>query len=297
MEYWEETDPNTYNPPTHVAWGDGTTPVKPSDNALDNEIGRGGTLGLARTCRKITGTTESKHDVFAVRFRAINLSVSHTLTDFSEVGLFDAAAGGNCLARAVFPTQNLYYDEVEFWCYLKIMPKHGPVFMNREFPRAVCEYIVDPVTNDDWNTPDKGGVWGAKGFSVPHIQFDSESENNADIIVCPQTAAQMDSFSQTKIANRYMYKIEWTYTFEYSERYNSADGDAPVAWLGITYYIAPFTNYNAYIQIWFRTDKLLSEYQDYFFHVIVWLRFLRGNIDPYKDYGNPSPAGYPCSKF
>lgn len=275
--FWEETAPNTITTSNYLAVGNGTTPPKPSDNALASESYRGLSTRI-QDIYKNAGTSL----VLGVRYEIQQWGSSQQV-NLSELGLFDAASSGNCFARAVFPTVTVDRSIAEVWCWFKITPKAGPLFMNHGYPIQVSGYLYNQsFPYNQFTKMTKGGIFGTKSFTVPHVLSEEESETGGVIIVCPQNAAQMDSWSMTKILSRYMYKMEWTYTFDYAERYNSSDGDAPVAWLGVTN--ADSSKY-AWIQVWFRTDKLLSDYAGYFFHVIIWLRFLRGDVDPYRQYG------------
>lgn len=276
-DFWEETSPNSMTTPNWLAVGDGTTPAKPSDNALDNELYRVATTRQL-DCQKRAGEIYT----MGVRYEIENWGTSQAF-NCSEVGLFDAASSGNCFARAVFPTQALNRNLAEIWVWFKITPKHGPVFMNHVWPFRVADYLyIQGAPHNAWNTPNKGGVWGTKTFTVPHPFSEEESETGGRVVVVPGDVSEMDSYSQTKIAKRYMYKIEWKYTFAYAERYYAPDGDAPAAWLGITY---GDSERDPIIQLWYRTDKLLSEYENYLFHVIIWVRIVRGDVDPYRQYG------------
>jgi hypothetical protein len=70
-------------------------------------------------------------------------------------------------------------------------------------------------------------------------------------------------------------KYEQTYTFDYAHRYNSADGDQLVAWIGAT---SADNERESYINIFFRTQKLLSDYADYDTKIVMWLKFARVDI-------------------
>lgn len=284
-DYWEETDPNTLAIPKWLAIGDGTTPAKASDNAMDNELYR---IATTRN-QDIFKRTGGNIVIFGLRHNVFAWGAANSFS-CSELGLFDASSGGNCFARMVFPSVTLDRSVAGMDVYVKVMPKHGPVFMNYQWPQQVVLYLYDNAfPNNDFEKMDKGGVHGTKSFTVPHPFMQEESETGAQVVVVPDTAAQMDSFSMTKITKRYMYKIEWTYNFAYAQRYLAADGDAPVAYLGVGKGDGAASR-NAWLLMFFRTDKLLSEYEGYFFHVIVWLRFLRGNVDPYKEFGPDNPG-------
>lgn len=279
-DFWEETSPNTLATPNWMAIGDGTTPAKPSDNAMDNELYR-----ISTTRNQDIFKNAGPAFIFGTAYLVFAWGASEAF-NCSELGLFDAASSGNCFARMVFPTQALNRQIAGMRIWFKVTPKHGPAFMNSFFPAQVCGYLYNQGSPYNlFNKMDKGGVYGTQTFTVPSILTDEETEAGGKVVVVPSNAAQMESFSMTKIAQRYMWKIEWTYDFAYAERYFTGDGDAPVAWLGVAKGDG-INSRRAWIQIFYRTDKLLSEYEGFSFHVVIWLRFLRGNVDPYKEFGS-----------
>ncbi len=91
------------SPFRYVAIGTGTTAPSASDTALDNEIAR----KVGSTSRATTNVTNDTAVVEATFSSADGLSGS---SNVAEAGLFDAASGGNMLARQTFSAIPVNWD-------------------------------------------------------------------------------------------------------------------------------------------------------------------------------------------
>ena len=87
----------------YVAIGTGTTSPSASDTALESEIAR----KEGTTSRSTTNVTNDTADIEATFSSADGLSGT---SNVSEAGLFDAASGGNMLARQTFSAVPLNWD-------------------------------------------------------------------------------------------------------------------------------------------------------------------------------------------
>jgi len=91
------------SPFRYVAIGTGTTAPSASDTALDNEIAR----KTGSTSRATTNVSNDTAVVEATFSSADGLSGS---SNVAEAGLFDAASGGNMLARQTFSAIPVNWD-------------------------------------------------------------------------------------------------------------------------------------------------------------------------------------------
>lgn len=114
--------------PSYIAWGDGTTTlVRPSDTSLDNQLGR------VNSTRSLDAIKKMCIDVpLAVEYKLVDLSVSHTLINISEIGLWDASSGGNLFVRATFPTEAVYEDDTTIIIWFKVHPVSSGCYVNRK---------------------------------------------------------------------------------------------------------------------------------------------------------------------
>jgi len=284
FDFWGSTNPSM-DGPVRMMFGTGTTPAKPSDTGLENEF-NSIIAYRQEDPEKKTAASGGWHKEYGVLYRieAAQQGSMPSTYDLSEIGL-ENNDGDEFFARAVFPTlTDLDRQLTTFRCWIVFGLKHGPAYLTTPFLIYLGGYIVEAggFPYNSWSPMTRMMITASNSFSAPHPLCEDNSEEDAALVVCPRLAADQ-TFTQTKIAARRMYKMEWTYDFDFADRWLTTDGDPPVAWLSLTRFDSTFSGY---INVYYRTDKVLSDYLGHTFHAIIWLRFRRGYIDPNQTYGD-----------
>jgi hypothetical protein len=267
--------PNEY---TYIHWGTGTTPAQEDDTQIETAQGSdliASGYKLADGIHYWANGAAATSEEASIVFRIPQGDVGGTFSAVTELTLQETSSGSSKTAvRATFPafTPEVGQSVVEIVIAIIIRPEPGACVPTTNFLTFIEYWLRDQAIAFPKIT--RIAFFGTDAFSYPSIWLETASETGGKVVTCPALESQV-SLTTTQLKQKFMIKYEQTYTFDYAHRYNSADGDQLVAWIGAT---SADNERESYINIFFRTQKLLSDYASYDTKIVMWLKFARVDI-------------------
>ncbi len=264
----------------YIHWGTGTTREQEDDTQIETGqdwewIGPYRTNdGKRNWGNGVSAFAENNCTVF--RIPRGNIGVGQTLSGITELTLQESTSTSSKTAvRCTFPafTPSNANTQVEIIIAIFYTPQPGASYPTTNFLRYIGHWLQD--LGIAFLKVERIALFGTDAFTYPSIWLEEESEGGGTVVTCPSLASQV-SLTTTQLKDRFLIKYEQTYTFEYDDRYNSADGDQLVAWIGT---VDADNGLSSTINIFFRTTKLLSDYDTWPTKIIIWLKFARQDLD------------------
>lgn len=262
--------------PDRIIWGTGTTPARETDTSIESSQGNyfdvGSQDGDVRYGNGVGGFVSLQ----SIQWR----KPAYTPTTFSNVSeLVLAITGEDIACRATFePYTAESSNSIEIEINISIWPRGGACYPTHHFCRYIGRWMERWVTNP-FPAPKRISFFGTDTFPYPSVYLKEETEGGGTIVVCPADDADVTSWLVTTIKDKFMIKYEQVYTFDYLDRYDTADGDQVIGWIGTTDLDNSKTSS---INLFFRTQQTLAELDGYETKIVIWLRFARRDPDTKK---------------
>lgn len=265
--------------PERIVWGTGDTPPKENDLTLEsyqNEFFCGLADYQGNTCWGNVGGGVT--EVGTVTWMIRNSESVANWTNVTELGLtVSAGASSPVWIRASWdePITNDTGISFKVIIAVTLTPRPGACYITRNLTFAIGNWLDSGKTfMNDFPQPKRMAFFGTDAFPYPSIWFNETSEAGGKMVTCPATEAQGALVTNPNI-EKFMIEYSQEYVFDYSQRYDSADGDQRIVLVGT---IDLDNQRDPNICMFLRTTKMLSELDGWTTKIKIYLKFAR--VDP-----------------